>query len=105
MVAPLRVRAIGSDGSNKSIAPQSVPKEFQRPTVRASERASERPLEQSLKSGWAEEEGETGGSDSGNFGQRSMHAHEEECEGASRKRRGEGSERVAVSPNNDKKVS
>ena len=83
VVALLRVRAIGSDRSNKSIAPQSVPKEFQRPTVRASERV--RPLEQSLKSGWAEE-GETGGSDS-NFGQRSMHAHEEEC-GASRKRRG-----------------
>ena len=106
MVALLRVRAIGSDRSNKSIAPQSVPKEFQRPTeavaaVRASERV--RPLEQSLKSGWAEE-GETGGSDS-NFGQRSMNAHEEEECGASRNRRGERSERVAVSPNNDKKVT
>ena len=76
-----------------SVCPERVPA-----TDCASERASGRPLEQSLKSGWAEEEGETGGSDSGNFGQRSMHAHEEECEGASRKRRGEGSERVAVSP-------
>ena len=64
-----------------SVCPERVPA-----TDCASERASERPLEQSLKSGWAEE-GETGGSDSGNFGQRSMHAHEEECEGASRKRR------------------
>ena len=42
MVALLRVRAIGSDRSNKSIAPQSVPKEFQRPTEAAAVRASER---------------------------------------------------------------
>ena len=79
-------RSVRMGATSPSLLSLSRKSSSDRLCERPSERASERPLEQSLKSGWAEE-GETGGSDSGNFGQRSMHAHEEECEGASRKRR------------------
>ena len=68
LVAPLRVRARRLDWSNKSIALQSVPKEFQkRPTTdRPTDRrtgggaAAEQPLEQSLKLGWAAAGGDDG---------------------------------------------